>query len=76
MVWLGFLVVLFAENGICRATAESLFGAEVAQIAPHRAGGTASLGALRVWKPLGVIAVALMGGFLAEEYGIGSILCR
>jgi MFS family permease len=30
VVWLAFLVILFAENGICRATSESLFGAEVA----------------------------------------------
>lgn len=34
----------------------------------------ASLGALRFWKPLGVIAVAFMGSVLAHDYGIGSIL--
>ena len=73
VVWLGFLVILFAENGICRATAESLFGAEVAQLAPPEQMGTA-LGILRFWKPLGVIAVALMGGILAGHYGVGSIL--
>ena len=28
ILWLGFLVVLFAENGICRAAVESLSGAE------------------------------------------------
>jgi MFS family permease len=72
-VWLGFLVILFAENGICRATAESLFGAEVAQLASPGQVGTA-LGILRFWKPLGVIAVALVGSILAEDYGIGSIL--
>lgn len=72
-VWLGFLVILFAENGICRATAESLFGAEVAQLAVPGQVGTA-LGILRFWKPLGVIAVALMGSILAESHGIGSIL--
>lgn len=72
-VWLGFLVILFAENGVCRATAESLFGAEVAQLAPPDRVGT-SLGILRFWKPVGVIAVALMGGILAEQYGLGSIL--
>jgi MFS family permease len=71
--WMGFLVVLFAENGVCRATAESLFGAEVAQIAPHDQVG-AALGRLRFWKPLGVIAVALMGAALAERYGVGFIL--
>jgi MFS family permease len=73
VVWLGFLVVLFAENGICRATAESLFGAEVARLAPPDRVGTA-LGALRFWKPLGVIALALTGGFMAERYGVASIL--
>ena len=72
-VWLGFLVVLFAENGICRATSESLFGAEVAQLAPPDKVG-ASLGALRFWKPLGEITVALMGSVLAEQFGVGSIL--
>ncbi len=71
--WLAFLVLLFAENGICRATAESLFGAEVAQLAPPDQVGTA-LGTLRFWKPLGVIAVALMGSVLAEQFGVGSIL--
>lgn len=72
-IWLGFLVVLFAENGICRATAESLFGAEVAQIAPPDRVGSA-LGALRFWKPLGIILVALLGSVLAEERGVASIL--
>ncbi len=73
LAWLGFLVVLFAENGVCRATAESLFGAEAARLAPAGKVG-AALGVLRLWKPLGVIAVALMGGVLAERYGIGFIL--
>jgi MFS family permease len=72
-IWLGFLVILFAENGICRATAESLFGAEVAQLAPPDRVG-AALGALRFWKPLGVIAIALAGGLLAEHFGVVSIL--
>jgi len=73
VIWLAILVILFAENGICRATAESLFGAEVAQLAPPDQVG-ASLGALRFWKPLGVIAIALMGSVLAEHLGVGSIL--
>ncbi len=72
-IWLALLVILFAENGICRATAESLFGAEVAQLAPPDQVG-ASLGALRFWKPLGIIAVALTGGLMAEHFGIGSVL--
>lgn len=71
--WLAFLVILFAENGICRATAESLFGAEVAQLATPGHVGTA-LGILRFWKPLGIIVVALLGSVLAENFGIGSIL--
>ncbi len=73
LLWLGFLVVLFAENGVCRATAESLFGAEAARLAPAGQVG-AALGVLRFWKPLGVIAVALMGAALAERYGIGFLL--
>ena len=73
VIWLAFLVILFAENGICRATAESLFGAEVAQLAPPDRVG-AALGALRFWKPLGVIAMALAGGLLAENFGVASIL--
>ena len=38
VVWLGFLVILFAENGICRAVVESLSGAEAAALA-RQAGG-------------------------------------
>jgi MFS family permease len=72
-VWLSFLVVLFAENGICRATAESLFGAEVAQVAPLDQVG-AALGALRFWKPVGVILVALAAGLIAERHGIRAVL--
>lgn len=34
----------------------------------------AALGILRFWKPIGIIAVALGGGILAEQHGIGSIL--
>ena len=44
VVWLGFLVVLFAENGICRAVVESLSGAEAAALAPEGGVG-AALGA-------------------------------
>lgn len=73
VLWLGLLVVLFAENGLCRASAESLFGAEVAQLAPPGKVG-AALGALRFWKPVGVIAMAITGGLIAERFGIESIL--
>ena len=72
-VWLGVLVVLFAENGICRAVVESLSGAEAATLArPDEVG--AALGALRFWKPVGVVAVALAGSLIAERHGVGSIL--
>jgi MFS family permease len=72
-VWLGILVVLFAENGVCRAVVESLSGAEAAALARPGEVGSA-LGALRFWKPIGIIAVALAGSLLAERYGVGSIL--
>lgn len=32
-VWLGLLVIIFAENGICRAIVESLSGAEATSLA-------------------------------------------
>jgi MFS family permease len=73
IVWLGFLVVLFAENGICRAVVESLSGAEAAALAPQGGVG-AALGALRFWKPIGIIAVAMIGSWMSERYGVSSIL--
>jgi MFS family permease len=51
ILWLGFLVILFAENGISRAVVESLSGAEAAALAPPGGVG-AALGALRFWKPI------------------------
>ena len=73
VVWIGFLVVLFAENGIGRAVMESLAGAEAAALAaPGRVGS--ALGQLRFWKPIGVVLAALGGSVLAERSGIGSIL--
>ena len=73
VVWLAVLVVLFAENGICRAVVESLTGAEAAALA--RAGQVgAALGALRIWKPIGIVSMALAGSWLAERKGVGSIL--
>jgi MFS family permease len=71
--WLGFLVVLFAENGISRAVVESLSGAEATSLAPPGGVG-ASLGALRFWKPIGIVLVALLGSWMSENYGVGSIL--
>jgi MFS family permease len=71
--WLGLLIVVFAENGICRAVVESLAGAEAAALArPGEVG--AALGALRFWKPIGIILVALLGGWMAGRFGVGSIL--
>jgi MFS family permease len=70
---LGVLVVLFAENGACRATVESLAGAEAVQLAPPDRLG-AALGALRFWRPIGIMAVALAGSVLADYYGPQSIL--
>jgi MFS family permease len=73
VIWLGFLVILFAENGISRAVVESLSGAEAASLAlPGRVGS--ALGALRFWKPVGIVLVALLGSWMSEKYGIGAIL--
>ena len=72
-IWIGFLVVLFAENGICRAVVESLTGAEVTLLASPEERG-AALGALRLWKPIGIIGVALLGSWWAEKFDLGSIL--
>ena len=73
LVWVGFLVILFAENGICRAVVESLSGAEAAALAPRGQVG-AALGALRFWKPIGIVLMTLAGGWLAETRGVGAIL--
>jgi len=73
LVWIGFLVVLFAENGIGRAVVESLSGAEASAMAPKGQVG-AALGALRFWKPIGIVLMTLTGGWLAETRGVGSIL--
>ncbi|MGP0067702.1 MAG: MFS transporter [Isosphaeraceae bacterium] len=73
IVWLGFLVILFAENGISRAVVESLSGAEAAALAAPGGVG-AALGALRFWKPIGIILVALLGSWMSEQYGVGAIL--
>lgn len=71
---LGALAVLFAENGPCRATVESLAGAEAVHLAsPSEVG--AALGALRFWRPIGIMAVALAGGVLIDHnYNLDTIL--
>ncbi len=60
IVLVSFLVLLFAENGICRATVESLAGASAAHLAEPDGVGTA-LGALRFWRPAAIVAVACIG---------------
>ena len=69
ILWLGILVVLFAENGICRTVIESLSGAEAAARAREGHVGTA-LGLLRFCKPVGIVAVALGVGYYSETHGI------
>jgi MFS family permease len=73
-IGIGFLAILFAENGIGRAVVESLSGAEATGLAePSKVG--AALGALRFWKPIGIVILALVGSRMAETSGgIGSIL--
>ncbi len=68
VVWIGLLVVVFAENGIGRAVVESLAGAEAAALAPRGKVG-AALGALRFWKPIGIVLMTLFGGWMAEKEG-------
>jgi MFS family permease len=72
-IWVGLLVILFAENGIGRAVVESLSGAEAAALAPKGSVG-AALGALRFWKPIGIVLMALIGSWVSEKYGVGAIL--
>jgi MFS family permease len=73
VLWLGLLVILIGENGPCRATVESLAGAEAAYLAPPGQVG-AALGALRFWRPVSIVLVALAGGFIAASAGVGAIL--
>jgi MFS family permease len=72
-VGLTVLVLLFAENGLCRASVESLAGAEAMHLARPEEVGKA-LGALRFWKPVSIILVALGGGWLAGRYGVAAVL--
>lgn len=71
--WLALLVIVFAENGIGRAVVESLSGAEAAALAPKGRVGSA-LGALRFWKPIGIVLVAIAGSWLVERHGVDSVL--
>jgi MFS family permease len=73
VIGLSLLVVLFAENGVCRAVVDSLSGAEAAAVAAPQHVGSA-LGLLRFFRPLGVVAVALLGGIWAERHGLEAVL--
>jgi MFS family permease len=73
MLLVGLLVLLFAENGICRATVESLAGAEATHLAgPGEVG--AALGALRVWRPAAIVTVALISIALSNVIGVPGLL--
>ena len=72
-VWVAALVIVFAENGVGRAIVESLSGAEAASLAPRDQIGSA-IGALRFWKPIGIVIVALVGGWLVENHGISAAI--
>ena len=40
----------------------------------RREASGAALGALRLWKPIGIVLVALLGSWMSEQYGVGAIL--
>ncbi len=65
--------MLFAENGIGRAVVESLAGAEAASLAEQGKVGSA-IGALRFWKPIGIVVMTLVGGAIAARQGVRAIL--
>jgi MFS family permease len=71
--WLTVVVILCAENGVCRAVVESQSGAEAVALAGPGELARA-LGVLRFWKPAGIITILLIGGWLAERSGVGAIL--
>jgi MFS family permease len=73
LLLVGLLVLLFAENGVCRATVESLAGAEATQLAPPDGVG-AALGALRVWRPIAIVMVALASVGLSSLLGVRGLL--
>lgn len=73
VVLLAIVVILFAENGVCRAIVETQAGAAAVGLSsPDQV--AASLGRLRFWKPIGIILVALVGGRLAARMGIDVML--
>ena len=67
------IVILFAENGPCRSIVESLSGAEAAALSkPEQVG--AAIGALRFWKPIGVVMIALLSGWIVKKHGLTAAL--
>jgi MFS family permease len=72
LIWVSILVIFFAENGISRSVVESLAGAEATSLA-GASGVGAALGALRFWKPIGIVIISLIGSYMAEHGGIGTI---
>ncbi|MGO8899197.1 MAG: MFS transporter [Isosphaeraceae bacterium] len=73
LLLVSLLVLLVAENGVCRATVESLAGAEATQMAPPDGVG-AALGALRVWRPTAIVVVALASIGLSGVLGVRGLL--
>ena len=73
LLLVGLLVLLFAENGVCRATVESLAGAEATRLATPGGVG-AALGALRVWRPAAIVTVAFASIGLASVLGVRGLL--
>ena len=63
---LGFLVILFSENGIARSLVENISGAEVSATAKEGEEGRA-LGSLRFLRPAAIVLVSLGGGWLAQK---------
>ena len=73
VVWLGFVVMLFAENGICRAVVEKSVrcrggGSGCRRRCGRRPGSPPAL------KPIGIISVALAGSWISSAHGVGAIL--
>lgn len=72
-VWVFLLAAVVAENGAARAVVEALSGAEmVSRSDPSRT--ASALGTLQFIKPLGIIIVALITGWLAASYGVEAML--
>ena len=72
-LWLAVVVVLFAENGDLPGDRGEPGRAEAVALADPGQVGQA-LGGLRFWKPIGIITILLIGGWLAERSGVGAIL--